>query len=180
METRPSLSPSAQKVQDFLRRSGFPCTVIEFIESTRTSADAAARVGVGLGQIVKSLIFIGLTSSKPVLVLTSGANRVDEVRIATYAGEAIGRAEAEFVRQVTGFAIGGVPPTGHAQPVETYIDDDLLQYEVLWAAGGTPNAVFELTPAMLLEMTGGRVVAVKSGESPMHARRSKGIPPCPS
>jgi prolyl-tRNA editing enzyme YbaK/EbsC (Cys-tRNA(Pro) deacylase) len=163
MDIRPSLSPSAQKVQDLLRADGFDCTVIEFVESTRTSAEAAARVGVQIGQIVKSLIFRGQTSGKPVLVLTSGANRVDEARIGAYAGEPIGRADAEFVRSVTGFVIGGVPPIGHTQPMETYLDEDLLQYEVLWAAAGTPNAVFALTPAQLQAMTGGRVAPVKSG-----------------
>lgn len=163
METRSSLSPSAQKVQETLRARGFDCTVIEFVESTRTSAEAAARVGCSLGQIVKSLIFKGQTSGKAVLVLTSGANRVDESRIAAYAGEPIGRADAEFVRSATGFAIGGVPPLGYPQPVETYLDEDLLQYEVIWAAAGTPNAVFALTPAQLQAMTGGQVATVKSG-----------------
>jgi prolyl-tRNA editing enzyme YbaK/EbsC (Cys-tRNA(Pro) deacylase) len=163
METKAALSPSAQKVQEILAAGGFPCKVIEFVDSTRTSAEAAERVGVGLGQIVKSLIFKGQSSGKPVLVLTSGANRVDEARIGTYAGEPIGRADAEFVRAVTGFAIGGVPPVGHAQPMETYLDEDLLQYEVIWAAAGTPNAVFELTPAMLAAMSGGKVVPVKNG-----------------
>ncbi len=162
METRSTLSPSAQKVQEMLRARGFDCPVVEFTESTRTSAEAAERVGCSLGQIVKSLIFRGQTTGKPVLVLTSGANRVDEAVIGEYAGEPIGRADAEFVRAVTGFAIGGVPPLGYPQPVETYLDEDLLQYEVLWAAAGTPNAVFPLTPAQLQAMTGGRVATVKS------------------
>ncbi|MEZ0396998.1 MAG: YbaK/EbsC family protein [Anaerolineales bacterium] len=161
METRTTLTPSAQKVQEMLRARGFDCQVVEFVESTRTSAEAAERVGCSLGQIVKSLIFRGQTSGKAVLVLTSGANRVDEAVISRYAGEPIGRADAEFVRRVTGFAIGGVPPLGYPQPVETYLDEDLLQYEVLWAAAGTPNAVFPLTPAQLQAMTGGRVTAVK-------------------
>lgn len=161
MDTRSSLSPSAQKVQDLLRAGGFDCTVIEFTESTRTSAEAAERVGCRLGQIVKSLIFRGQTSGKPVLVLTSGANRVDEAVISAYVGEPIGRADAEFVRGVTGFAIGGVPPLGYPQAVETYLDEDLFQYEIVWAAAGTPNAVFALTPAQLQAMTGGRVAAVK-------------------
>ena len=161
MDTRSSLSPSAQKVQDLLRAGGFDCTVIEFTESTRTSAEAAERVGCRLGQIVKSLIFRGQTSGTPVLVLTSGANRVDEAVIGAYVGEPIGRADAEFVRGVTGFAIGGVPPLGYPQAVETYLDEDLLQYEIVWAAAGTPNAVFALTPAQLQAMTGGRVAAVK-------------------
>lgn len=161
MATLPELSPTARKVQDMLTGMGFACQVIEFAESTRTAQEAADRVGCALGQIVKSLIFKGLSSGKSVLVLTSGANRVDEKRISAYAGEQIGRADADFVRAVTGFAIGGVPPLGHPQPIETYLDEDLLQYATIWAAAGTPNAVFELTPADLQKMTGGKVVRVK-------------------
>ena len=156
------LSPTAQKVQDLLASGGFDCKVIEFTESTRTAQEAANRVGVKLGQIVKSLIFKGQASNKPVLVLTSGANRVDETRISEYAREAIGRADADFVRAATGFAIGGVPPLGHLQAMETYLDEDLMQYDVIWAAAGTPKAVFELTPDALKQMTKGTVVKVKS------------------
>ncbi len=155
------LNPSARKVQNALLALGFDCKVIEFQDSTRTSAEAAARVGCQIGQIVKSLIFRGLASAKPVLVLTSGANRVDESNISRYAGEFIGRADAEFVRATTGFAIGGIPPVGHVQSLETYLDEDLLQYGKIWAAAGTPNAIFELTPAILLKMTKGKVVRVK-------------------
>ena len=155
------LSPSAQKVQDALRTLGFDLTVIEHAESTRTAQEAADRVGVTLGQIVKSLIFKGKTSGKPILVLTSGSNRVDEKRIKAYAGEKIGRAEPDFVRAVTGYAIGGVPPIAHIQKMETYLDEDLMQYDVIWAAAGTPNAVFELTPDDLQKMTGGRVERIK-------------------
>ena len=156
-----SLSPTAQKVQDLLVQRGFNCQVIEHAESTRTAQEAADRAGCLLGQITKSLIFKGTHSGKPILVLTSGANRVNEKLISTYAGEAIGRADAEFVREVTGYAIGGVPPLGHAQPMETYLDEDLLQYPTIWAAAGTPNAIFELTPGELREMTAGRVAKVK-------------------
>ena len=155
------LSPSAQKVKDALRDLGFDLTVIEHAESTRTAQEAAERVGVTLGQIVKSLIFKGKTSGKPILVLTSGANRVDEKRIRSYAAEKIGRADADFVRAVTGYAIGGVPPIGHIQQMETYLDEDLMQYDVIWAAAGTPKAVFELTPDDLQKMTQGKVVGVK-------------------
>jgi prolyl-tRNA editing enzyme YbaK/EbsC (Cys-tRNA(Pro) deacylase) len=157
-----TLSPSAQKIQDLLLAQGYSLTVIEHAESTRTAQEAADRAGCELGQITKSLIFRGKTSGKPMLVLTSGANRVDEKLIAQYAGEPIGRAEADFVRSVTGFAIGGVPPLGHAQPMETYLDEDLLLYDTIWAAAGTPNAIFELTPGQLLAMTGGRKVRVKA------------------
>ncbi len=160
-ERRTSLSPSAQKVQDTLYALGFDRTVIEFVESTRTSAEAAARVGCTLGQIAKSLVFREQMTGRPVLVITSGANRVDEAKVGQLLGEPIGRADADFVRAATGFAIGGVPPLGHSQPIETFIDEDLLQYATIWGAAGTPNAVFELTPADLQKMTGGRVMKVK-------------------
>src|SRR5512138_771167 len=155
------LSPTAQKVQDMLVARGFTCTVIEHAESTRTAQEAADRAGCQLGQIIKSLIFKGQQSGKPILVLTSGANRVNEKQISAYAGEAIGRADADFVRTVTGFAIGGVPPFGHAQPMETYMDEDLLQYPTVWAAAGTPNAIFELTPGELIELTQARIARIK-------------------
>ena len=157
----PTLSPSAQKIQDQLTSLGYEYTVIERAESTRTAQEAADRAGCELGQIVKSLIFKGKDSGKPILVLTSGANRADEKRISEYAGEAIGRADADFVRAATGFAIGGVPPIGHAQKMETYLDEDFLQYETIWAAAGTPNAIFELKTSDLQAMTGGTVVRVK-------------------
>jgi prolyl-tRNA editing enzyme YbaK/EbsC (Cys-tRNA(Pro) deacylase) len=156
-----TLSTSAQKIQDQLKSLGYDYTVIEHAESTRTAQEAADRAGCELGQIVKSLIFKGKDSGKPILVLTSGANRVDEKRISKYAGEAIGRAEADFVRAVTGFAIGGVPPIGHVQEMETYIDEDFLRYQTIWAAAGTPNAIFALSTADLQKMTGGNVVRVK-------------------
>lgn len=156
-----SLSPSAQKIQQLLHSLGYHYTVIEHTESTRTAQEAADRVGCELGQIVKSLIFRGKTSDKPILVLTSGANRVDETLISQYAGEPIGRADPDFVRAVTGFAIGGIPPIGHIQKMETYLDEDFLQYSVIWAAAGTPNAVFEMKTADLQKMTDGKTVKVK-------------------
>lgn len=156
-----NLSPSAQRIQDQIKSLGYDYQVIEHAESTRTAQEAADRAGCELGQIVKSLIFKGKESGKPILVLTSGANRVDEKRISEYAGEHIGRADADFVRSVTGFAIGGVPPFGHLQKMETYIDEDFLQYERIWAAAGTPNAIFELKTEDLSKMTAGKVVKVK-------------------
>jgi prolyl-tRNA editing enzyme YbaK/EbsC (Cys-tRNA(Pro) deacylase) len=156
-----TLSPTAQKIQDLLNSLGYHYTVIEHAESTRTAQEAADRAGCELGQIVKSLIFKGKDSGKPILVLTSGMNRVDEKRISAYAGEGIGRADADFVRAVTGFAIGGVPPLGHIQKMETYIDEDFIQYQTIWAAAGTPNAIFELNTADLQKMTDGKVVMVK-------------------
>jgi prolyl-tRNA editing enzyme YbaK/EbsC (Cys-tRNA(Pro) deacylase) len=157
----PTLSSSAQKVQDQIQSLGYDYIVIEHAESTRTAQEAADRAGCELGQIVKSLIFKGKESGKPILVLTSGANRVDEKRISEYAREPIGRADADFVRAVTGFAIGGVPPVAHLQTMETYIDEDFLQYPTIWAAAGTPNAIFELKTADLQKMTNGTVARVK-------------------
>ncbi len=157
-----TLSPSAQKIQNLLTELGYAYTVVEHAESTRTAQEAADRAGCQLAQIVKSLIFRGKASNKPILVLTSGANRVDEKRISSYAGEPIARADADFVRAVTGFAIGGVPPIGHLQSMETYIDEDFLAFPVIWAAAGTPNAIFELKTEDLSKMTDGKVVQVKS------------------
>ena len=156
-----TLSPSAQKIQDLLNSLGYSYSVIEHAESTRTAQEAADRAGCELGQIVKSLIFKGKVSNKPILVLTSGANRVDEKRISSYAGESIGKADADFARAVTGFAIGGVPPIGHPQAIETYVDEDFMQYQTVWAAAGTPNAIFELKTDDLQKMTNGKVVRVK-------------------
>jgi prolyl-tRNA editing enzyme YbaK/EbsC (Cys-tRNA(Pro) deacylase) len=156
-----SLSSSAQKIQDLLREIGSNYMVIEFSESTRTAQEAADRVGCQLGQIVKSMIFKGQATKKGILVLTSGSNRVDENKIKEVAGEAVIRADPDFVRLKTGFTIGGVPPVGHVQPLETYIDQDLLQYSKVWAAAGTPNAVFELSSSDLVNITQGRIVSVK-------------------
>jgi Cys-tRNA(Pro) deacylase len=157
----PTLSPTAQKIQDLLNSLGYNYTVIEHAESTRTAVEAAERAGCELGQIVKTLIFKGKESGKPIIVLTSGTNRVDEKLIREYAGEGIGKADADFVRAVTGFAIGGVPPLGHIQKIETYMDEDFLQYETVWAAAGTPNAIFELKTSDLRKMTDGKVIGIK-------------------
>ncbi len=158
--TKP-LSPSAQKVQDTLQKLGYPFRVIESDAPTKTAQQAADFARCELGQIVKSLIFKGMESGRPILVLTSGVNRVDENRLAEYIGEPIGRADPDLVREATGFAIGGVPPLGHIRKMKTFIDEDLLQFVTIWAAAGTPNAIFELTPDALLAMTGGRVERIK-------------------
>ena len=155
-----SLSSSAQKVQDALTALGMSCRVVELPASTRTSQEAAQAVGCAVGQIAKSLVFRGAHTSKPVLVMASGANRVNEARLAELIGEPTAKADADFVRTHTGFAIGGVAPVGHPAPLEIYIDADLLQYAEIWAAAGTPNAVFALTPADLQAMTGGKVVSI--------------------
>jgi prolyl-tRNA editing enzyme YbaK/EbsC (Cys-tRNA(Pro) deacylase) len=155
------LSPSAQKIQNLLTSLGYDYTVIEHAESTRTAQEAADRAGCELGQIVKSLIFKGKDSGKPILILASGPNRVNEKRISEYAGEPIVKPDADFVRSVTGFVIGGVPPLGHIEKMETYVDEDFLQYPTIWAAAGTPNAIFELKAEDLQKMTGGKVVSIK-------------------
>lgn len=155
------LKPSAQKVQEALHTRGFTNQVIELPDSTRTSVEAAAAAGCTVGQIAKSLIFAGKSSGQALLVIASGSNRVDEKRLAALAGEKTTRPDAEFVRAQTGFVIGGVPPIGHVNTLRTFIDEDLLGYGEIWAAAGHPNAIFCLTPAELVEMTGGVVAALK-------------------
>ena len=155
------LKPSAQRVQEALQGHGLTCEVVQMQGTTRSAEDAARAVGCEVGQIVKSLIFEGKQSHQPVLVVTSGANRVNEKTIGQNLAESIKMANPEFVREMTGFAIGGVPPVGHRHPLKIFIDADLLQYEEIWAAAGTPQAVFKLTPDELKMITNGRVIAVK-------------------
>lgn len=155
-----SLSPSAQKVQDALNLLGFTLEVVELPDSTRTAAEAATAVGCQVGQIVKSLVFKRVNSGSPVLVLASGVNRVNLESISSFTGEALDKANADYVRQHTGFVIGGVPPLGHVKTIETYIDEDLLRYDVIWAAAGTPHAVFRLLSGDLMRMTSGRVIKI--------------------
>jgi prolyl-tRNA editing enzyme YbaK/EbsC (Cys-tRNA(Pro) deacylase) len=155
------LSPTAQKVQDALNAiSAGMWEVVELPDSTRTSAEAAAAIGCTIAQIAKSLVFKGKRSGSPVLVIASGPNRVNTSTIAGLIGEPVEKPDADYVREATGFAIGGVPPVGHRQPLATFIDQDLAQYADIWAAAGTPRAVFKLTPDDLLRITGGRVIAV--------------------
>ena len=149
-----SLKPSAQRVQDLLADISPDLQVVEMPDSTRTSEEAAAACGCTVAQIGKSLLFRVKATGQPILVVASGSNRVDEKKLAKLVGSKIGRADADFVREKTGFAIGGVPPLGHAQPPLTYLDKDLQQFESIWCAAGTPNAVFELTPALLQQITG--------------------------
>ncbi len=156
------LTPSAQKVQNALHALGLELDVVELPGSTRTAVEAAQAVGCEPAQIVKSLIFRAKRSGRAILVVASGANRVDERRIESLIDEPLGKADADFVREQTGFVIGGVPPVGHIQPLTTFIDEDLLQYPQIWAAAGTPHAVFQLTPAHLVQITGGQVTTVKA------------------
>ena len=156
-----SLKKSAERVQAVLNEFGFELNVIEFSDSTRTAQEAANAIGCTVGQIAKSLIFKGKSSQKPILIIASGANRVNEKRVKEYAGEKLEKADAEFVLEHTGFAIGGVPPVGHINPITTLIDEDLTQYSEIWAAAGTPHAVFKLSPEILIEITKGSVIKVK-------------------
>ena len=152
-------APSALKVQAVL---GERFEVLEFDAGTRTAADAAAAIGCTVAEIAKSLLFRARASGRPVLVVASGVNRVDEKKVAAVIGEKIARADADFVREQTGFAIGGVPPVGHAVAPLTLIDEDLLKLTTIWAAAGTPNAVFKLTPGQLVELTNGAVGEIKT------------------
>ena len=152
---------SVARVREALAKFGLEAEIKEFDASTRTSADAAAAIGCQVAQIAKSVVFRAKSGNQPVLVIASGVNRVDEAKLAAELGDGIGRADAEFVRAATGFAIGGVAPVGHAGPVKVFIDADLRQYAEIWAAAGSPNAVFRLTPAELERITGGRVISVK-------------------
>ena len=155
-----SLSASAQKVQESLRNLGINCQVVELPGSTRTAADAASAVGCRVEQIAKSIIFQGKASGRPVMVIASGSNRVNEKKLRDLISEPVKKADADFVRLHTGFAIGGVPPVGHANPIKIYIDQDLMGYAEIWAAAGTPHAVFKLTPQELTLMTKGRTVDI--------------------
>ena len=154
------LSSSAHKVQEALNAIGIQLEVIELPDSTRTSQEAAQALGCQVGQIAKSVIFRTLISQNPILVIASGSNRVNEKIMESLIGEEIGKADADFVRLHTGFVIGGVPPLGHAEQLKTFIDQDLLQYPEIWAAAGTPHAVFRLAPSDLLRMTGAKVIRV--------------------
>jgi prolyl-tRNA editing enzyme YbaK/EbsC (Cys-tRNA(Pro) deacylase) len=156
-----TLSPSAQRFQETLRARGFANQVEELPATTRTSAEAAQAIGCQVAQIAKSVVFRGKQSQKPILVIASGANRVNEKKMAEFVAEPIEKPDADYVRQRTGFVIGGVAPVGHAEPLDIYIDEDLLRFERIWAAAGTPHAIFGLTPDELVRMTGGHVVSVK-------------------
>lgn len=153
------MHPASARVQAALQAHGLASEVMELAESTRTAAEAAAACGVGVAQIVKSLVF--LAGDEPILVLVSGANQADERRLGELTGMPIRRADADGVRAATGFAIGGVPPVGHAGPLRVFIDRDLLAYGRLVAAAGTPRSVFPITPTDLCRLTGGEVVDVK-------------------
>lgn len=157
-----SLSKSAQTVQDALLKHNIEdLNVIELDSSTRTAVDAASALKCEVDQIVKSLIFRTKETNKPILVLCSGGNRVNEKTIGTYVQEKIEKADADFTRSVTGFAIGGIPPLGHTEQIPTFIDEDLLKFQEIWAAAGTPNAVFKIQSSDLQKITHGKIISLK-------------------
>ncbi|MGA2804893.1 MAG: YbaK/EbsC family protein [Acidimicrobiales bacterium] len=154
------------RIAEELVRLGVTNTVKEMPESTKTAAEAAAALGCDVAQIVKSLIFRSVVGDEALLVMVSGADRVDESRLARVVGEDVERASGRFVRDRTGYAIGGVPPVCHSKPLITYLDEHLLDHDLVWAAAGTPRAVFSVTPADLVRITSAKVVAVSGAEDP--------------
>lgn len=157
-----SLSKSSEIIKIFLQAEGMSFEIKTLQESARTADDAAKAIGCAVGQICKSIIFKAKPGNEPVLVLASGINRINEKSIKDFVGEKISKADADFTKEVTGFAIGGIPPIAHRTKIEKiYIDEDLKQYESIWAAAGTPNSVFELNFESLVEMIGGVVVSIK-------------------
>jgi prolyl-tRNA editing enzyme YbaK/EbsC (Cys-tRNA(Pro) deacylase) len=151
---KPAQHPTALRTSQLLRAAGIDTHVVEFEAPTRTSAEAAAAIGCLVAEIAKSVVFRGKTSGQAVVVVASGDNRVSETKVAAKLGEALARADADFVRTATGYAIGGVAPIGHAQPVKVLLDEDLRRFETVWAAGGTPFSVFPLKPDQLRSLTG--------------------------
>jgi prolyl-tRNA editing enzyme YbaK/EbsC (Cys-tRNA(Pro) deacylase) len=154
------LPESARRVQSFLEGRGINSSVIELPESTRTAAEAARAIGCEVGRIAKSLVFRTTRTGRSILVIASGSNRVDEAAVARLISEPIERASPEFVREKTGYAIGGVPPLAHVHEPLVFIDQDLEGYPEVWAAAGTPRTVFRIAPKELIELTGGRIVKI--------------------
>ncbi|MGD8427415.1 MAG: YbaK/EbsC family protein [Balneolaceae bacterium] len=157
------LSDSARRVQEELDKHGLSFEVKELPESTRTANEAAKSIGCLVSQIAKSIIFKGGETGLPILAVLSGSNRADILKLADLTGETIENADADFVRQHTGFTIGGVPPVGHDEQIRTFLDKDLLQFEEIWAAAGTPHAVFKLHPHDLPILTGTDFTDIKTG-----------------
>lgn len=154
--------PNAQRVQRALQERGSTAQVIQVPDSTRTAAEAAAALGTSVAQIVKSLLFVATVNDAavPILVLTSGVNRVSEKRVRALVNGAVSRADADTVRRVTGYAIGGAPPLAHDTPSRVLMDPHLLEYDTVWASAGTPHAVFGIAPAELLRVTGAELADV--------------------
>jgi prolyl-tRNA editing enzyme YbaK/EbsC (Cys-tRNA(Pro) deacylase) len=155
------VSAAVGRVQKSLQEKGLAFEIKEFSESTRTALDVAAAIGCEVAQIVKSLLFKTVQTNKPILILASGQNRVNEKTIKALVGEAIVKADADFTREITGFAIGGIPPLGNVKISTILIDEDLLNFEILWAAAGTPFTVFNLQSSDIQKMTHGKIVSIK-------------------
>lgn len=151
---RPAQHPTARRNAQLLEQAGILTDVVEFEAPVRTSAEAAAAIGCSVAEIAKSIVFRGLVSGSAVMVVASGDNRVSEAKVAVLVGQALGRADADFVRTATGYAIGGVAPFGHAQDCQVLLDEDLQRFAAVWAAAGTPYSVFPLSPAQLQQLTG--------------------------
>jgi Cys-tRNA(Pro) deacylase len=155
-----NLNASVRKVEKALKAHGLECQVLNMKETTRSAQDAANSLGCRVEQIVKSLVFMTKKTKKPILVIASGANRVNTKKIRNLLSEPIKMADPDFVRAKTGFAVGGVPPLGHSNPLATFIDEDLLKYPEIWAAAGTSNTMFKLSPDDLQKITEGQVISV--------------------
>jgi prolyl-tRNA editing enzyme YbaK/EbsC (Cys-tRNA(Pro) deacylase) len=153
------MHPNTERVQRALADAGSAAQVVELADSARTAAEAAVALGVSVGQIANSLVFVA--DGEPLLVMTSGANRVDTARVGALLGATVRRADPDTVRTATGFPIGGVAPVGFPAPVRVLVDEDLLGYDVIWAAAGTPHTVFPTTGAELVRITGGTAAAVR-------------------
>lgn len=159
----PPLHPTAQRFAEAANRLGIEIEIRQFESTTRTAEDAARAVGCSVGQIIKSLLF--LVDGEAVMTLVSGPNRLDEKKLAALCGvgrKKVKRADADKVREVTGYSIGGVPPFAHATRLRTFIDEDLFRYDAVWAAAGTSNAVFAIAPHALAEATGGQMAGLKN------------------
>ncbi len=154
------LKEACRRVEAAAAALGLTIAIRQMAQATRTAADAASAVGCDVDQIVKSLVFQGAASGKPYLLLVSGANRVDEAAVAADIGEGLVRPNGKFVREATGYAIGGIPPFGHASELTTFIDRDLLKHERVWAAAGTPESLFSVATAELARATRARSIAV--------------------
>ena len=154
------MSKSSKRFRDFLNKIGYETSIKNLSDSTRTSLDAARAIGCEISEIAKSILFRGEKTNRPILVIASGGNRINEDKIKSLAGEPVTKADADFVREQTGFVIGGVPPFGEINEIVKLIDKNILNHKIIWAAAGTPNSVFSLTPENLIKITKGRIIDI--------------------
>jgi prolyl-tRNA editing enzyme YbaK/EbsC (Cys-tRNA(Pro) deacylase) len=159
---KPAAHPTALRVAALLQEAGVDARIVEFEQPTRTSAEAAAAIGCEVAEIAKSIVFRGRASGAAIVVVASGANRVSEAKVAAHVGEPLARADADFVREATGYAIGGVAPVGYPRPAKLLLDEELRRFATVWAAGGTPYSVFPLAPDELRRVTGAEWADVKA------------------